>query len=96
MSSKTASFMRWHAKSCIDDCVLRHPTDNPAWKSFDQINIDFVLDIGNVRLGLESNSLNQFRTMSASNCKWPVLLIPYNLPPWMCTKQPFTIFICAY
>ena len=27
--------------------------------------------------------------MSISYSMWPVVLIPYNLPPWMCTKQTF-------
>ena len=27
--------------------------------------------------------------MSISYSIWPVVLIPYNLPPWMCMKQTF-------
>lgn len=29
--------------------------------------------------------------MSVSHSTWPVVLMPYNLPPWMCMKQPFFI-----
>ncbi|GKB69874.1 hypothetical protein Tco_0931286 [Tanacetum coccineum] len=31
---------------------------------------------------------NPFRTMTISHSTWPVVLIPYNLPPWLCMKQP--------
>ncbi|XP_077251807.1 uncharacterized protein LOC143891036 [Tasmannia lanceolata] len=27
--------------------------------------------------------------MSIAHSTWPVVLIPYNLPPWMCMKQPY-------
>ena len=29
--------------------------------------------------------------MSTSHSTWPIMLVPYNLPPWMCLKQPFWI-----
>ena len=28
------------------------------------------------------------KTMAISHSTWPVILIPYNVPPWMCMKQP--------
>jgi hypothetical protein len=31
--------------------------------------------------------------MSTSHSTWPVLIVPYNLPPWMCMKQ--TLFILS-
>ncbi|KAL6313164.1 hypothetical protein AAG906_016741 [Vitis piasezkii] len=43
----------------------------------------------NVRLGLASDGFNPFGNMSISYSMWPVVLIPYNLPPWMCMKQTF-------
>ncbi|RVW28901.1 hypothetical protein CK203_111943 [Vitis vinifera] len=43
----------------------------------------------NVRLGLASDGFNPFGNMSISHSMWPVVLIPYNLPPWMCMKQTF-------
>jgi len=29
--------------------------------------------------------------MSTNNSIWPVILVPYNLPPWLCMKQPSSI-----
>ena len=83
--------MKWHADERIDDGVLRHPADSPAWKHFDERNPSFSCDSRNVRLGLAADGFNPFRSMSISHSTWPVVLIPYNLPPWLCMKQPFLI-----
>ncbi|CAL5388172.1 unnamed protein product [Camellia sinensis] len=91
MSSKTAKLMRWHAEERTDDGVFRHPADSLAWKDFDRRNIDFSNDCRSVRLGLASDGFNPFRTMNIVHSTWPVVLVPYNLPPWMCMKQPFLI-----
>jgi len=47
-----------------------------------------MADSRNVRLGLTADGFNPFGNMST----WPVMLVPYNLPPWMCMKQtPFIL-----
>ncbi|XP_057770620.1 uncharacterized protein LOC130990399 [Salvia miltiorrhiza] len=89
MSSKTASFMRWHAENRTKDGNMRHPADSPAWQCFDYRNPEFAKDPRNVRLGLASDGFNPFKNMNVSHSTWPVILIPYNLPPWMCMKQPY-------
>ncbi|KAK1415823.1 hypothetical protein QVD17_31611 [Tagetes erecta] len=89
MSSKTATSMRWHEESRTKDGYLRHPADSPAWKTFDFNYPDFANESRNVRLGLASDGFNPFGTMSVSHSTWPVVLMPYNLPPWMCMKQPY-------
>ncbi|KAI9200519.1 hypothetical protein LWI28_009378 [Acer negundo] len=81
--------MKWYVEGRTDDGVLRHPIDSSAWKEFDKENLDLSFDSRNVRLGLASDGFNPFRTMSASHSTWPVVLIPYNLPPWIYMKQPF-------
>ncbi|XP_021826603.1 uncharacterized protein LOC110767383, partial [Prunus avium] len=83
MSSKTASLMKWHTEERTNDGVLRHPADTAAWKTFDEKNPYFASDSRNVRLGLASDGFNPFRTMSINHSTWPVVLIPYNLPPWI-------------
>ena len=42
-----------------------------------------------MRLGLATDGFNPFGNMSTSYSMWPVVLMPYNLPPWMCMKEPF-------
>nr|GEX16818.1 hypothetical protein CTI12_AA180240 [Tanacetum cinerariifolium] len=45
-------------------------------------------DPRNVRLALASDGFNPFKTMNVSYSTWPVIVIPYNLPPWYVMKQP--------
>ncbi|CAA7024546.1 unnamed protein product [Microthlaspi erraticum] len=87
MSSKTAEYMRWHDSSKNTDGRLRHPRDGMAWKSFNQQFPEFASDPRNVRLGLATDGFNPFGSMSTNYSVWPVLLFPYNFPPWMSMKQ---------
>ena len=89
-SRKIAADMRWHkGKRIEEDRVLRHPADSEAWKDFDKNHNSFASDPCNVRLGLASDGFNPFGNMSTSYSMWPVILVPYNLPPWKCMKDPF-------
>lgn len=91
MCSKTSKDMRWHADSRTKDQVLRHPADSEVWQHLDKKYPLFGSESRNVRMGLASDGFNPFGTMSTTHSTWPVILIPYNLPPWMCMKQPFFI-----
>ncbi|XP_056688561.1 uncharacterized protein [Spinacia oleracea] len=89
MSSSTAEDMRWHDTERLgedDKKILRHPSDGLAWKAFDERHSDFALDPRSVRLGLASDGFNPYRLMNTTYSTWPVMLIPYNLPPWLCMK----------
>ncbi|XP_057986602.1 uncharacterized protein LOC131171152 [Hevea brasiliensis] len=87
MSSQVASDMRWHKEKRINDGIMRHPADSLAWKSFDEQHGSFASDARNVRLGLATDGFQPFGNMSSQHSIWPVILIPYNLPPWICMKQ---------
>jgi len=41
----------------------------------------------NVRLGLASDGFQPFGCSRTPYSIWPVVLIPYNLPPWLCMMQ---------
>ncbi|XP_020243502.1 uncharacterized protein LOC109821753 [Asparagus officinalis] len=89
MSRKTATEMRWYRDKRVDDGIMRHPADTEEWKEFDLIHPDFAKEIRNVRLGLASDGFNPFGNMSNAYSMWPVILMPYNLPPWLCMKESF-------
>ncbi|XP_019267635.1 PREDICTED: uncharacterized protein LOC109244921, partial [Nicotiana attenuata] len=91
MSSETSNAMRWHHEERNKDGVLRHPAYSEAWKNFDSKYPEFAGDPRNVHLGLASDGFNPFGTMRTVHSTWPVILMPYNLPPWMCMKQEFFI-----
>ena len=79
--------MKWHANGHVNNGLLRHPIDSEAWKSFDSKYIEFSSEPYNVRLGLVVNGFNLYGNMSTSYSTWPIILIPYNLPLWMCIKM---------
>ena len=33
--------------------------------------------------------MNPFDNLSSQYCAWPVLLVIYNLPPWLCMKRKY-------
>jgi hypothetical protein len=92
-TTKTSNDMRWHDEGRTKDKFLRHPADGECWKDLDDRYPKFAEDPRNVRLGLGSDGFNPFRNMSSKHSTWPVMLIPYNLPPWICMKQ--TSFILS-
>ena len=83
--------MRWYKDKRVDDEILRHPADNDEWKEFDAQHPEFALEPRNVRLGLAVDGFNPFGNMNNSYSLWPVILIPYNLPPWLVMKDPFSL-----
>ncbi|XP_028102273.1 uncharacterized protein LOC114301519 [Camellia sinensis] len=93
MSSKTASLMRWHVEGRIDDGKMRHPADSLVWKNFDTLYPKFASEPRNVRLGLAADGFNPFKAMNVAHSSWPVIVMPYNLPPWLCMKQPHMMMI---
>ncbi|KAH0777523.1 hypothetical protein KY290_008934 [Solanum tuberosum] len=87
MSSKTSPLMRWHHENKANDGIMRHPVDSKAWKKFDELHQSYVVEPRNVRLGLASDGFQPFGCSRTPYSIWPVVLIPYNLPPWLCMKQ---------
>ncbi|GJV98287.1 hypothetical protein Tco_1553539 [Tanacetum coccineum] len=87
-SSMTAAFMEWHHEEHVKDGKIQHPADALAWKFFDQKFPDFASDPRNVRLALASDGFNPFKIRNVAHSIWHVVLIPYNLPPWLVMKQP--------
>ena len=89
MCSKTANILRWHDEEHSKNGKLRHPVDGKSWKDFDNFHPEFATNSRNLRLGLASDGFNPFRTMSISHSTWPVVLMAYNMPPWMCMKPEY-------
>ncbi|XP_059635684.1 uncharacterized protein LOC132277860 [Cornus florida] len=90
MSKDTALDMRWHKEKRVKEAnELRHPANSKAWEDFDNKHSWFVVDPHNVRVGLATDGFNPFGNMSNSYSMWPVMIVPYNLPPWICIKEPY-------
>ncbi|XP_057461897.1 uncharacterized protein LOC130752117 [Actinidia eriantha] len=89
MSRTISEAMRWHMENPGDGEESRHPAQSDEWKDFDVKHPEFALEPRNVRLGLAVDGFNPFGNMSNSYSMWPVILVPYNLPPWLAMKDSF-------
>jgi hypothetical protein len=81
--------MRWHEEEVVNDGKMCHPTDSLAWEHVNKVYKDFSKEPQNIRLGLVADGFNRFAMFSVAYTTWPIILIPYNLPPWLCLKQPY-------
>ena len=79
--------MKWHANSQKIDRIIRHLADFEAWKLFIGKYVKFTSDPRNVKLGLLVDGFNPYGIISTSHNTWLVVLVPCNLPPWMCMKR---------
>jgi len=81
--------MTWHARNKSTNGKVRHVPDNKAWQHIDNTWPDFAIELRNVRLGLATDGVNPFGDKNNAWSTWPVLLLIYNLPPWLVTKKFF-------
>ncbi|XP_074342093.1 uncharacterized protein LOC141679509 [Apium graveolens] len=82
--------MSWHAEDRSKDGKMRHPSDSPAWRNVDCRWPKFSSEAKNIRLGLATDGINPHNNglNNLYGC-WPVILVMYNLPPWLCMKRKF-------
>ena len=85
-----ASFMTSHARLTSTDDGMRGAYDSHQWKFINWRWWDeFAKEDRNIRLGLATDGVNPFSVKRSTHSTWPVLLMNYNLPPWMVTKKHF-------
>lgn len=90
-SVQTSKQMTWHADERMVDDKLRHPADSPAWKLVDAKWPEFAQEPRNLRLALSADGVNPHGSMSSKYSCWPVMLVTYNLPPWLYMKRKFVM-----
>ena len=89
-SSSTAELMSWHANNRSKDGKMRHPSDSPSWRNVDCRWPEFGSEARNIRLGLAVDGINPHNNgLNNRYSCWPVMLVTYNLPPWLCMKRKF-------
>ncbi|XP_074358028.1 uncharacterized protein LOC141697518 [Apium graveolens] len=74
----------------IEDGKMRHPADSPSWRNIDYRWPAFSSDARNIRLALSADGINP-HTNGLTNrySYWPIVLVTFNLPPWLCMKRKF-------
>lgn len=86
---ETAKNLTWHANERESDGKLRHPADSPSWKLVDHMWPDFGAEPRNLRLAISADGINPHSSLSSQYSCWPVVMVNYNLPPWLCMKKKF-------
>ena len=90
-SSKIAKYLTWNAQEREFDGKMCHPLDSPSWKLIDHIWVDFSAEPRNLRLAILADGINPHSSLSSRHSCWPVIMIIYNLPPWLCMKRKFML-----
>jgi hypothetical protein len=68
---------------------MRSVVDSPAWAHIDEKFPDFAANLENLRFRLSLDGVNPFKQSSTAHSTWPILMLIYNLPPWLVTKRFF-------
>ena len=73
------------------DGKMCHPSDSTSWKLIDHKWPDFSREPRNLRLAISADGINPHSSLSSRHSCWPVIMIIYNLPPWLCMKRKFML-----
>jgi hypothetical protein len=89
---RDAELVRWHYEKCrkINE-EIQHPADGPQWKFFDLQYKPFGSESRNIRFALSTDGMNPFGENRTVHNTWPVILVMYNFPIWLCYKINYLI-----
>ncbi len=88
-----AELMVWHKKHRSEPGVMRLPVDSPAHKHVESTWPEFERDPRHVRLGLASDGVSPHSLggKGRPTSVWPVVVMNYNLPPWLSMRKGFLL-----
>ncbi len=81
--------MLWHLENTSQDSLVKHSCDSKAWK---HIMRSIPLLQHDQRMCLVANGVNPFKLTWSNWSTWLVMLLNYNLPPWLTTNKFFIMF----
>ena len=84
-----ASLMTWHSDNVSNDGSMRGPYDAPQWEHVRREHAAFEEDSRNLHLGMCADGVNPYTQQRSTHSICPVLLLNYNVPPWLTTKNFF-------
>jgi hypothetical protein len=86
-----SELMLWHSQNSSSNGLVKHPCDSKAWKNVHEKFPTFALDPRNVHLALAANGVNPFKPTCSKWSTWPIMLLNYNLLPWLTTNFFFIL-----
>lgn len=90
-SPELAKLMDWTSKNASKDGIMRIPSDSEAFKHIDRMWPEFASEPRHIKFGVGLDGINPFSMRSSKWSTWPVVLINYNLPPFMSIKKEHLI-----
>jgi hypothetical protein len=81
-----SELMLWHSQNSSLDSLMRHPCDSKAWKHIHKKFLNCVANPRNVHLAFIADGVNPCKLTQSTWCTWPVMLLNYNVPPWLTSK----------
>ena len=90
---RLAQLSKWHVTRKDLQGNIECVPDSKAWKHIDAMYPEFGTSERNIRLGMALDGVNPFSNQSLSHSTWPVVLLNYNLPPWLVTKRFFLMLV---
>ena len=89
-SPMQAAAMTWWATVGGEDGVMKHVSDSAQWKWISsRFREEFGYDDRNVRMALVTDGFNPNSDKRGTYSIWPILLMNYNIAPWLTTKNYF-------
>ena len=88
---EVSKLMRWHSTNHSQDGKMRSVVDSEQWGFIEDKFPSFSADVRNVRMGLSLDGVNPYSLQSSKHSVWPLMVVLYNLPPYLVTKR---FFIC--
>ena len=71
------------------DAVIMHPSDGKAWKNFNMVYPQFLMELWNIHLRLCTDKFNPFRSFATPYSCRSVILTIYNLSSKMFMRPKF-------
>ena len=86
-----AKHMRWHSRNKSQDRKMQSIVDSKQWRFIEENFPSFSRNSRNIRMGLALDGGNPHSLQSSKHFVWPMMIVLYNLPPYLLTKS---FFIC--
>jgi hypothetical protein len=89
---KKAQLLRWHdegGKELKKDGKVRHLADAAQWGNISNHFMWFEKDVRSIRFAMRTDCVNPFDNHNSTHSTWPVVLLLYNLAPWLCKKHKY-------
>lgn len=84
-----AAAMTWHERPQVQDNLMRGPSDSPQWAFINNLFSSFAADARRLRLAIATDGMNPFSEKRSVYSTWPVVLLNYNVAPWLTMKRYF-------